>query len=237
VRAKPAWAEAFRLKATERAQAVLAAIHAGTQEEIRLRAAMMASVDEGVGMLFDALERTGQLDRTCILFLGDNGYFFGEHALGPERRFAYEEGIRSPFLVRYPPLVPAGSRPDAMVLALDIAPTMLALAGGTPGPQVQGRSLVPLLGGRRPPDWRTSFLVEYWSENAMPWLVGMTYKAVRTERSKLIHWVNRDGVDELYDLAADPYELRNLHDEPARQPERDALRGELARLVAEALGL
>jgi N-acetylglucosamine-6-sulfatase len=89
VRAKPAWAEAFRLKATERAQAVLAAIHAGTQEEIRLRAAMMASVDEGVGMLFDALERTGQLDRTCILFLGDNGYFFGEHALGPERRFAY----------------------------------------------------------------------------------------------------------------------------------------------------
>ena len=237
VRAKPAWAEAFRLKATERAQAVLAAIHAGTQEEIRLRAAMMASVDEGVGMLLDALARTGQLDRTCILFLGDNGYFFGEHALGPARRFAYEEGIRSPFLVRYPPLVAAGSRPDALVLALDIAPTMIALAGGTPGPQMQGRSLVPLLGGGRPPDWRTSFLVEYWSENAMPWLVGMTYKAVRTERAKLIHWVNRDGVDELYDLAADPYELRNLHDEPARAPERDALRRELARLVAEALGL
>jgi arylsulfatase A-like enzyme len=148
-----------------------------------------------------------------------------------------EEGIRSPFLVRYPLLVPAGSRPDAMVLALDIAPTMLALAGGLPGPQVQGRSLVPLLGGRRPPDWRTSFLVEYWSENAMPWLVGMTYKAVRTERSKLIHWVNRDGVDELYDLAADPYELRNLIDDPARARERQELRRELARLVAEAVGL
>src|SRR6202011_1889935 len=86
-------------------EVVRAAIHAGTQEEIRLRAAMMASADEGVGMLLDALERTGQLERTCILFLGDNGYFFGEHALGPERRFAYEEGIRSPFLVRYPPLV------------------------------------------------------------------------------------------------------------------------------------
>ena len=139
--------------------------------------------------------------------------------------------------MRYPPLIPAGSQPDALVLALDIAPTMLALAGGTPGPQVQGRSLVPLLGGRRPADWRTSFLVEYWSENAMPWLVGMTYKAVRTERAKLIHWVNRDGVDELYDLAADPYELRNLHDDPARAAERDALRHELARLVAEALGL
>ena len=237
VRAKPAWAEAFRLKATERGRAVLASIQAGTQEEIRLRAAMMASVDEGVGMLLDALERTGQLDRTCIVFLGDNGYFFGEHALGPERRFAYEEGIRSPFLVRYPPLVAAGSRPEALVLTIDIAPTMVALAGGTPGPQMQGRSLVPLLGGQRPPDWRTSFLVEYWSENAMPWLVGMTYKAVRTERAKLIHWVNRDGVDELYDLAADPYELRNLHDDPAHARERQELRRELARLVTEAVGL
>ena len=62
----------------------------------------------------------------------------------------------------------------------------------------------------------------------MPWLVGMTYKAVRTERAKLIHWVNRDGVDELYDLAADPYELANLIDDPARARERDDLRRELA---------
>jgi arylsulfatase A-like enzyme len=236
-RAKPAWAEAFGLRASARGQAVLDSIHAGSQEEIRLRAAMMASVDEGVGMLFDALERTGQLERTCVLFLGDNGYFFGEHALGPERRFAYEEAIRSPFLVRYPPLVAAGSRPDALVLALDIAPTMIALAGGAPGPHIQGRSLVPLLGGRRPSDWRASFLVEYWSENAMPWLVGMTYKAVRTERAKLIHWVTRDGVDELYDLVADPYELRNLIDAPDRGREREELRRELARLVAEAIGL
>ena len=237
VRAKPAWAEAFLLKSSERSQAVLAAIQAGTQEEIRLRAAMMASVDEGVGMLLEALERTGQLDRTCIVFLGDNGYFFGEHALGPERRFAYEEGIRSPFLVRYPALVAPGSRPEALVLALDIAPTLLELAGATPGPQVQGRSLREMLAGRRPSDWRTSFLVEYFSENALPWLVGMTYKAVRTERSKLIHWVNRDGVDELYDLDADPYELTNLVSHPAHAAERDVLRRELARLVAEAVGL
>jgi len=145
-------------------------------------------------------------------------------ALGPERRFGYEEGIRSPFLVRYPPLVPAGTRPDALVRALDIAPTMIALGGGTPGSHVQGRSLVPLLGGRRPADWRTSFLVEYWSENATPWLVGTTYKAVWTERAKLIHWVDRDGVDELYDLAADPYELANLIDDPARAREREDLR-------------
>ncbi len=236
VKEKPAWAEAFRLRSSEQAQAVLQAIHAGTQEEIRLRAAMMASVDEGVGMIFEALERTGQLDRTFILFLGDNGYFFGEHALGPERRFAYEEGIRSPFVLRYPPLARAGTTVSELVLALDIAPTLIELAGGKPGAPMQGRSLVPLLAGRAQ-GWRHSFLIEYFTENAMPWLVGMTYKAVRTERHKLIHWVNRDGVDELYDLAVDPYELANAIGNPRCAAVAQELRAELARLVAEALGL
>jgi N-acetylglucosamine-6-sulfatase len=236
VKTKPAWLDAFRLREAPPAQAVLRAIHAGTEEEIRLRAAMMASVDEGVGMLLEALERTGQLERTCIVFLGDNGYFFGEHALGPERRFAYEEGIRAPFLLFYPPLAPAGSRVSALVLALDIAPTLIALAGGIPGPHIQGRSLLPLLAGE-PASWRRAFLIEYFAENALPWLVGMTYKAVRTDRDKLIHWVNRDGVDELYDLAADPFELANLIDDPRQAPRVGELRAELARLVAEAVGL
>jgi N-acetylglucosamine-6-sulfatase len=197
---------------------------------------MMASVDEGVGMLLEALQRGGQLDRTLILFLGDNGYFFGEHALGPERRFAYEEGIRTPFVLRYPPLARAGASVREMVLALDIAPTVVELAGGTPGPHVQGRSIVPLLAGR-PEGWRRSFLIEYFTENAMSWLVGMSYKAVRTDREKLIHWVNRDGVDELYDLAVDPYELANVIGDPRHAETARALRAELARLVAEAVGL
>ena len=102
VKDKPAWTEAFKLKGNEASRKVLDGIKAGTDEEIRLRAAMMASVDEGMGEVFKALEETGELDNTFILFLGDNGYFFGEHGLGPERRFAYEEGIKSPFLVRYP---------------------------------------------------------------------------------------------------------------------------------------
>ncbi|HET9481570.1 MAG TPA: sulfatase-like hydrolase/transferase [Candidatus Polarisedimenticolia bacterium] len=239
VKQKPAWAEAFSLKATEQARAVLDAIHAGEQDEIRLRACMMASVDEGVGMLFDALERTGQLDDTFILFLGDNGYFFGEHGLGPERRFAYEEGIRSPFLARYPRKVKAGARCRNLVICQDIAPTLIELAGGRPGPQVQGRSLLPLLAGQRA-GWRTSFLIEYWAENAMPWLVGMSYKAVRTDRHKYIRWVNRSRngeLDELYDLDKDPYELVNVIRRPAYRAVRDKLRRELQRLVVAALGL
>jgi N-acetylglucosamine-6-sulfatase len=240
---KPAWAEAIELRKRPESRALLDAIHSGEQEEIRLRAAMMAAVDEGVGMLLDALEETGQLDDTFIVFLGDNGYFFGEHCIGPERRFAYEEGIRSPFLVRYPKRVKAGSRVKNLVLCQDIAPTVLELAGGKPGKHIQGRSLAPLFtGGRRKSGggWRKSFLVEYWAENAYPWLIAMTYKAVRTDRHKYIHWVNRgrDGeFDELYDLERDPYELANLIKRPAYRGVRERLRRDLKRLTTEALGL
>jgi N-acetylglucosamine-6-sulfatase len=227
------------LKESELAKAILAQLNSGEQEEIRQRARMMASVDEGVGAILDVLERQGRLDDTFIVFLGDNGYFFGEHGLGPERRFAYEEGIRSPFVVRYPRKVKPGSRRSELVICQDIAPTLIELAGGKPGSQIQGRSLLPLFSGKRSP-WRKSFLIEYWAEQAMPWLVGMTYKAVRTDRYKYIHWVNRgrDGeLDELYDLERDPYELRNLNRSRTYASVREKLRRELKKLVAEALGL
>jgi arylsulfatase A-like enzyme len=239
VKQKPAWADAFELKKSDRSRAILDSLHAGQQEEIRLRAAMMASVDEGVGMIFAALERSGQLDDTLILFLGDNGYFFGEHGLGPERRFAYEAGIRSPFVMRYPRAIRAGTRIDDLVICQDIAPTLIRFAGGKPGPQVQGRALQDLFGRKKKP-WRKSFLVEYWAEQAMPWLVGMTYKAVRTDRYKLIHWVNRGKageLDELYDLDKDPWELKNLIASRAHTTVRDMLRRELKRLIAQAVGL
>ncbi|MCC6194920.1 MAG: sulfatase-like hydrolase/transferase [Burkholderiales bacterium] len=240
---KPAWAECLGLRDCDEAKAVFAALHTFDQEEIRLRARMMAAVDEGVGEILATLARRGELDRTCIVFLGDNGFFFGEHALGPERRFAYEEGIRSPFLVRYPPRVAAGSRRRELVICQDIAPTFIALAGGKPGPQIQGRSLLPLFASgarqlRR--GWRRSILCEYWAEQAMPWLVGMSYKAVRTDRYKDIHWVNRGvagELDELYDLDRDPYELHNRNRSRAYAPVRERLRRELRRLVGEALGL
>jgi arylsulfatase A-like enzyme len=240
VKQKPAWAEAFQLKQSERSRALLDPIHAGQQEEIRLRAAMMASVDEGVGRILEVLERKGQLDNTVILFLGDNGYFFGEHGLGPERRFAYEAGIRAPFVVRFPPRIKAGSRIKDLVICQDIAPTLIELAGGKPGPQIQGRSLLPLLSRGKKRAWRKSILVEYWAEQAMPWLVGMTYKAVRTDRYKYIHWVNRGRageLDELYDLDKDPFELKNLASGKAHAAVRGRLLKELRRLVAEAAAL
>jgi N-acetylglucosamine-6-sulfatase len=239
VKSKPAWTEAFELKKSPESRALLDAIHAGEQEEIRLRAAMMAAVDEGVGGLLAALETSGELDNTFIVFLGDNGYFFGEHGLGPERRFAYEEGIRAPFIARFPKRIKAGMRLKDLVICQDIAPTLIELAGGKPGQHVQGRSLLPLLAGKRT-GWRKSVLHEYWAENAYPWLVNMTYKAVRTNRYKYIRWVNRSRngeLDELYDLEKDPFELANLSKRPAYRAVRSRLQRELRRLSVEALGL
>ncbi len=260
IKSKPAWAECFEQRAGELGSQIMKAVHSGEQEEIRLRARMMAAVDEGVGKILATLEKTGELDKTVIVFFGDNGYFFGEHGLGPERRFAYEEGIRSPFVVRYPKKVRAASRVRDLVICQDLAPTLIKLAGGTPGPQIQGRSLLPLFaatkkhaaqaetGTGKPAaaiklkasEWRKSVLIEYWAENAMPWLIGMTYKAVRTDRYKYIHWVNRgrDGeLDELYDLTADPYELKNLNSSRSHAKIRLSLRRELAKLSVQALAL
>lgn len=236
---KPVWIEAIEMRKLPQSHALLDVIHSGEQEEIRLRARMMAAVDEGVGMIFEALEATGQLDSTFMVFLSDNGYFFGEHGIGPERRFPYEEGIRSPFMVRYPKRVKAGMRVKNIVICQDIAPTFIELAGGKPGKHIQGHSFLPLLADKRA-GWRKSYLAEYWAENAYPWLVSMTYKAVRTDRYKYIHWVNRarnGELDELYDLEKDPYEINNVVNRPAYRAVRDKLRSELKRLVVEALGL
>jgi arylsulfatase A-like enzyme len=233
---KPAWKEMFELRSRPESRPFLEGLQSGTQEEIRRRAAMMASVDEGVGMLLDALEKKGTLENTFILFLGDNGFFFGEHGLGAERRFAYEEGIRTAFFVRYPKLVKPGTVVEPMVLAIDIAPTLIDLGGGKPGAHIQGLSFRKLLGKGRTA-WRKSFLVEYYNESAWPWIVGMSYKAVRTPRAKLIHWVHKEGMDELYDLERDPYEITNVIKRPAYGKVRSQLYRELGRLVAGAAGL
>jgi N-acetylglucosamine-6-sulfatase len=233
---KPAWKEVFALRSDPSARPFLEALHVGSQEEVRERAAMMASVDEGVGRILQTLEEGGELQRTCIVFLGDNGFFFGEHGLGAERRFPYEEGIRTAFFVRYPERIQAGTLVRELVLALDIAPTLMELAGGTPGGHIQGRSLVPLMNGDST-EWRRSFLAEYYNESAWPWIVGMSYKAVRTERHKLVHWIHKEGVDELYDLERDTYEITNLIRDPAYESVRTELQQELRRLVAESVGL
>jgi len=207
----------------------------GTDDRtVRDRLRMLAAVDEGVGMLLDALEETGQLDDTVFVITSDHGYWYGEHGLSVERRLAYEEAIRIPLLVRYPRLVRPGRTIDEFALSIDLAPTVLDLAGATAEHPADGRSLVPLLRGNAPRGWRTSFLVEYNTDTVFPRVRNMGYKAVRTKRWKYIRYNKLDGMDELYDLKADPYEMHNLIDDPDCSTIRERLARELDRLQADA---
>ena len=211
--------------------------HGTSEENIRRRAEMVLAVDEGLGRIIDTLEAADELDNTMILFTSDNGFFFGEHWLSQERRLPYEESIRQPLLVRYPRLVEPGSRIDGLAVSVDIAPTVLDVGGVTIGDHVQGRSLVPLMRGDDA-DWRESVLIEFYThENPRPWLMDMDYRAVRTDRYKLIHWIQHPDERELYDLQKDPYEMRNLIGEPAMSDVVVDLEGELSRLVLEAMGI
>jgi N-acetylglucosamine-6-sulfatase len=192
---------------------------------------MLLGVDESVGRLVALLEATGVLDRTMVVVTSDHGYFYGEHGLDQERRLAYEETARIPLLVRYPAMARKGAAPAPMVQTTDFAPTILEVAG-VPDPAARdGRSLVPLLTGTTPADWRQALLLEYWTDIVFPRTLTMGYKAVRTERYKYIRYTELEGMDELYDLQADPYEMTNIIESELGRSVLPALRQELDRLV------
>ena len=201
-------------------------------EEIRGRVEMLLAVDESLGRLLAVLEKTGALDNTVVVFTSDHGYFYGEHGLSEERRLAYEEAIRIPLLVRYPPRVRAGTTPDQMVLSVDVAPTLIDLAGLPPSGAMQGHSLTSIFDGKAS-DWRSSFLIEYFSDTVFPRIQNMGYVAVRTEHHKLIHYRELENMDELYDLDADPYEERNVIADPGARPLLGRMSSELQSLLAE----
>jgi N-acetylglucosamine-6-sulfatase len=203
---------------------------ATTDEEMRGRAEMLLGVDDSLGRILALLEKSGALDNTLVVFTSDHGYFYGEHGLNEERRLAYEETIRIPLLVRFPPKVKGGSVAREMVLSLDLAPTLMELAGLAPLSGMQGRSLLPIFAGT-PGDWRQSFLVEYYSDTVFPRINKMGYSAVRTGRHKYIAYRELQGMDELYDLQADPYEEHNLIGTPDAGPVHAALRQELQTLL------
>lgn len=190
----------------------------------------LRAVDDSVGDLYRVLEQTGELDNTIILFASDNGYFMGEHGYW-DKRIAYEESMHIPMIVRYPHAIAAGSRIDAMCLNVDIAPTLLEMAGARIPAYMQGRSLVPLFHGDES-GWRSSFLFEYFVDDAYPY-AGPTMLAVRTDRYKLVDGSLEDDIDELYDLQEDPGEMHNLIAEPQYDSLQRSLRAEIERLKEE----
>jgi len=194
-----------------------------SDELIRNQLRCLTAIDEGVGRILKALEETKQLDSTFFVFTSDNGYFWAEHHLG-DKRWAYEESIRIPMAMRYPKLIKPGTKFDQLILNVDMAPTMLELAGVKAPAEVQGTSVLPVIKGTAR-NWRTSFLSEYFMEATAPRVPN--WQAVRDGEWKYIHYTDLQGMDELYNLKTDPYEMKNLiHDAPKVAP---AMKKELER--------
>ena len=189
----------------------------------------VTALDENVGRLLDELARLGLEKNTVVVFAGDNGFHLGEHGMY-NKRDAYEESMRIPLLLRYPPLARATVN-DALVLNIDLAPTILEFAGVAIPSSMQGRSWRPLLEGSAAA-WRDSFYFEYQKER--PKMSLPDIQAVRTSNAKLILYVGRAEWTELYDLVADPYETRNLADDPARLKLKKDLMQTLSKLRREA---
>lgn len=163
-------------------------------------------VDESVGRILDYLEKEGLLEATLVIYMGDNGFQFGEHGL-IDKRTAYEASMRVPMLAHCPELIPAGTRVEQVVANIDVAPTILEAAGLKAPEYMDGMSFLPLLRQEKKA-WRTALLYEYYWERNYPQTP--TIHALRGDRYKYIHYHGIWDIDELYDLQADPDELVNL---------------------------
>jgi arylsulfatase A-like enzyme len=186
----------------------------------------IVSVDREVGRIMEHLEKLGIAQDTVVIFAGDNGYFWGEHRL-VDKRWAYEESIRVPLLVYCPQLVrQPGRKIKEMVLNIDLAPTILDIAGITPSDSMQGNSFVPLLKAEQVP-WRTSWLYEYYRD--YPYTVPDIF-AVRTDTHKYIETSSKCYPPELYNITADPKEKNNLYLQNSAAPVLRQLQVEMKKL-------
>ena len=188
------------------------------------------SVDDNIGRLLDYLDQTGLADNTVVIYSSDQGFYLGDHGWF-DKRFMYEESLRMPFIVRWPSVVKPGSENTDLTQNLDFAETFLDIAGVEIPADMQGRSLVPLMKGQRPADWRKSIYYHYYEYPAVHSV--KRHYGVRTDRYKLIHFYYDIDEWELYDLKKDPDELKNVYDDPAYADVVKELKAELRRLQAK----
>jgi arylsulfatase A-like enzyme len=191
--------------------------------------ACVESVDDNVGRLLHWVDANGLSKNTIVIYTSDQGFFLGDHGLY-DKRFMYEPSIKMPFLVRWPGVTQPGSVQDALAINPDFAPTFLEAAGVRMPQDMQGRSLVPLMKGEHPADWRTSFYYRYYHDPGDH--NTRAHYGVRTETHKLIYFWKKDQW-ELYDLRKDPGEMHNLYNDPAQQSVVALLKTELYRLKKE----
>jgi len=189
------------------------------------------AVDESVEHMLQFLDDSGLATNTVVIYSSDQGFFLGEHGWF-DKRWILEESLRTPLLIRWPGVTQPGSRCERIVSLLDLAQTFLDLAGQPQPPDMQGRSLVPLLQGAPMDDWRSSFYYHYYEYPV--WHKVRPHYGVVTDRYKLVHFYKPDVDDwELYDRLVDPLETHNFIQDPDYADTVLELRAELAHLRSE----
>ena len=169
----------------------------------------VASVDDNIGRVLKYLEDQGLKENTIVIYCSDQGFYLGEHGWF-DKRFIYEESLRTPFVVRWPGVIKAGVSNKDIVSPLDFAPTFLEVAGAAQPTDMQGRSLVDVFKGNTPGDWRTSFYYHYYEYPG--WHYVRRHFGVVDGRYKLIRFYEKDVQQwELYDLEKDPSEMKNVY--------------------------
>lgn len=184
------------------------------------------AIDDNVGRVLDYLDEAKLTDNTLVVYTSDQGWYLGEHGWY-DKRWMYEESFRTPLLIRWPGQIKPGSVNTDMVMNLDFAQTFLDIAGERQPADMQGRSMVPVLQGKTPEDWRKSVYYHYY-EFPQPHHVHPHY-GVRNQRYKLIHFYTLKEW-ELYDLEKDPQELKSVYADPAYASVVEEMKQELAKL-------
>lgn len=194
----------------------------------------LKGIDNSVGRVLDFLKENDLDKETLVVYMGDNGFSFGEHGL-IDKRHAYEESMRVPLIARAPTLIAAGTKIKEMILNVDIGPTILEMAGVKKPKQMQGISFLRLLNGQPDPNWRKEVYYEYYWENAFPQTP--TQFAVRTDQYKFIRSQGVWDIDQLYDIQKDPDEVNNLIRNPEMQPLAKELNEKLWKWLDKTGGL
>ncbi|MEC9002454.1 MAG: sulfatase [Planctomycetota bacterium] len=191
----------------------------------------IAAVDDNLGRVLDYLDSSGLTKNTIVIYCSDQGFYLGEHGWF-DKRWMYEQSLRTPLLVRWPGVIKPGRLNDDIVSPIDFAETFLEVAGVKVPSDMQGRSLVPILQGKTPADWRKTFYYQYSEDPG--WHYVRRHYGVTDSRFKLIHFYEKD-VDEweFYDLKFDPNELTNLYGHPSYRQVQSQLHAEVKRLRQE----
>jgi len=181
-------------------------------------------IDDNVGRLLKWLDDNKLADNTIVVYSSDQSYFTGEHYMA-EKRWMYEQGLKMPFVIRWPGHIKAGTRHEAMIQNIDYAPTFLSAAGLSVPDEMQGRSLLPLFDGSTPDGWRDSVYYHYYAhgKHNVP-----RHDGVRSGRYKLINFYTDDAY-EMYDFESDPNEMNNVFNNPEYKEVRKKMERELTR--------